>query len=545
MNMQQIPKLEPIARNYSLENELDCLLATQLLQVQSIRVYLDVLDVLRKKFNEKPALHTARNLASYMRNPNIKLDLHSHVYQLDSRQLAYLDEIVDYTKMLQASLNVNNTSPWGTVDLTIGNIEALVSRQNASNDEIIKFMHSRLAAESDIEIAEFGCNIEVRFSHPLTTIYLVRTWDNFNLPMSRHSASLIVCTTDLSLAPDNIFVKSDIRSISYLNHLGSFERIHVFSPIHQCIAIVGATIRQLNIKHVELVELIKGMGNLLGELESISLITHKAIEPEGNLVLTGVKNCLLCIKPLIKMIAELPDSRTIRTTKVRLEQISFTLASFFTNLSTRLNTKKYIIESLGMIIKNDGLYKLKQKPRLMEHAFHEENLNTILASSLACFYHNRKDIDVQTEVPIGSGFADIVVKYEKNISAIIEGKLVKKLNEAKSKVAEGLNQLYNRYGDHNSILDAFGVELYLVLFAYDQNLNSLSEATLEEVAKFSERHSINLQTHMEGRGYLHFSFIDKRLGSGLPPKKRSIFIFYCNMEVVKKDEPDYRVNKKS
>lgn len=543
--MQLSNKLETLARNYGLEDELDHLLATQLLTVQSIRLYLDVLETLRKKYNEKPALHTARSLANYIRRPNINLDLHHPTYRLSSKHLAYLDEISAYKKKLYSSLSSTDASPWRTVDLAVDNVEGLLSRHNASNEEITKFIHERLSSESDLEIVESGKNLELRFSHPETTIYIIRTWDHFNLPMSRHSASLILCINDLSNAPDNIFTNSNIRSISYLNHLNRFEQICIFNPIHYCIRMIEATGRQLKNNHAEPNHFINSMDSLLSELQSLSLTTHKAIEPEGNLVLTGVKNCIYRIKPMIDMISGLPDSKTIRIAKSRLEWTAFSLTAFFSNLSNRLNTKKYINASLDQILRNDGLYKYKQKQRLMQNAFPEENLNTILASNLACFYHSCKDIDIQTEVPMGAGFADIVVKYEKNVSAIIEGKLVKQIKETSSKVAEGLSQLYNRYGNHNSVLDTFGVELYLVIFAYDQNLNDLSEAALKEVSAFSERHSVELQTHREGRDHLHFSFIDKRANTGLLPKKRSIFIFYCNMEVVKKDEHDYRIHKKS
>lgn len=545
MNIQLSKKLEPLARNYGLEDELDHLLATELLTVQSIRLYLDVLETLREKYNEKPALHTARSLANYIRRPNINLDLHHPTYRLSSKHLAYLDEISAYTKKLYSSLSSIDASPWGAVDLAVGNVEVLLSRHNASNDEITKFIHDRFGTESDLEIFESGQNLELRFSHPTTTIYIIRSWDHFNLPMSRHSASLILCVNDVSNAPDNIFTNANIRSISYLNHLNGFEQIYLFNPIYHCIRMIEATVRKLKTNHAELNHFINSMDSLLSELQNLSLTTHKAIEPEGNLVLTGVKNCIYRIKPMIDMISGLPDSKTIQIAESRLEWTAFSLTAFFSNVSNRLNTKKYINASLDQILRNDGLYRYKQKQRVMQNAFPEENLNTILASNLACFYHNCKDIDIQTEVPMGAGFADIVVKYEKNVSAIIEGKLVKQIKETSSKVAEGLSQLYNRYGNHNSILDTFGVELYLVLFAYDQNLNDLSEAALKEVSAFSERHSVELQTHMKGRDHLHFSFIDKRANTGLVPKKRSIFIFYCNMEVVKKDEHDYRIHKKS
>jgi len=543
MNMQANTRYNYPQRNNGYENEIDFLLATELGTVQSIKVYLDVLEALLDKYHEKPAPHTLRNLSNYTLRSNIDLHPRHPCYYLSSNHQQYLTETAEYIKGLGRSLKHGSTNPWNTVDLIIDNIEVLISHNKTTNADIKKFVQEKFTMHPDQDYIESGLNLEIRLFYPEVIIYIVRSWEDFNLPASRHEVSLIACTSDLSSAPDEVFASGRLRTLSSLNHLDKFEKLGLRNPIQACIDMTENSIHRLKWKHSDLEQLIIHLENLLYELRQVIIQTHRAIEPKGHLILEGVKNCLSLVQPLLKIVEKLPASDVMKTTTNRLEQTAFSLSAFFNNLSTRLNTKKYIISALSNILINDGLYKHKQKPRTIEHAFSEENLNTILAGNLACFYHHHKAIDILTEVPMGAGFADVVVKYEKTVSAIIEGKLVKQLNQTQAKVLDGLNQLYNRYGNHNSILDTFGVELYLVLFAYDQDLNSLSKATLEAVETFSKDHNVDLQTHLEGRGYLHFSYLDSREGTGLPPKRRSLYIFYCNMEVVKKNEPDYRVHR--
>lgn len=544
MNVKPNTRYNYPQRNKAYESEIDLILATELMTVQSIKVYLDALETLLNKYHEEPATHTLRNLSRYVLRNNIDLRLNHPCYYLSGNHQQYLTETAEYIKLLAESLKPSNANRWDTIELITYNIETLISQRNATNDDIKKFIQEKFNIHPDKDYIELGPNLEIRLFFPETVIYIVRSWQNFSLPTSRHAVALIVCTTDLSSAPEEIFATGRLRTLSSLNHFNKFEKIWLQNPIQSCINMTENSIYRMKWKHSEFEQIILQLENLFNELRQISIQTHFAIEPKGHLVLTGVKSCLSLIHPLLKAVEALPDSEVRSTTTNRLEQTAFSLSAFFTNLSTRLNTKKYIASSLSNILINDGLYKHKQKPRALEHAFSEENLNTILAGNLACFYHNQKSIDVLTEVPMGAGFADVVVKYEKTVSAIIEGKLIKQLNQTEAKVLDGLNQLYNRYGDHNSILDTFGIELYLVVFAYDQVLNSLSKATLEAVKKFSHNHNIELQTHFENLGHLHFSYLDSRTGTGLPPKRRSIYIFYCNMEVVKKNEPEYRSQRK-
>lgn len=541
--MQASNRLDYPSRNQSLENEIDHLLAIELLSVQSIRVYLDVVVTLLDRYHEKPAAHTARNLADFIRRQNITLTFNRPPYYLESKHLNYLSDTYNYIQTLKDAFNTGSRNPWDIVDRITDNIQFQISNHNASNTDLIKFVRDRFAMHPDQQCVESGHNLEIRLSYPEIIIYVVRTWDDFSLPISRHAVSLIVCTSDLSSVPDEVFSRGKLRSLSSLNHSNRFESIYLRNPLYQCIEMVDGAVARLKSKHPDLEQAVESLALLLTELKKVNIQTHRAIEPQGHLILKGVKNCLNRVQPLQDMMAGLPDTDTIRFTENRLEQTAFALSAFSTNLSSRLNTKKYIIASLSQTLRNDGLYKHKQRPRTLGNAFSEPNLTTILAGNLACFYHDQKTITVQTEVQMGGGIADIVVTYEGNISAIIEGKLIQKPNQTHSKVLDGLNQLYNRYGDHNSILDTFGVELYLVLFAYDQKSKNLTKETFDAVAEFSKRHSIELQTHSEGQGYLHFSFIDNCEGTGLSEKKRSILILYCNMEVEKKDEPSYRVTK--
>lgn len=541
MIMQLTAQYNYPQRNQNLENEIDIILATELLTVQSIRVYLDALQNLLEKYHEKPAPHTLRNLSNYIFRSNINLS-HNYPYNyLSSKHQKHIIETAEYIKNLKISLKNGSANPWGALDQIIYNIEHLIRHHKATNAEIKSHILEKFTFHPDADCIDLGLNLEIRLFYPEAIIHVVRSWENFNLPTSRHMVSLIVCLDDVSSAPEEIFSTGRLRTLSSLNHVDQFEQIGLRNPIQGCIDMTELSIHSLKWKHSNFENLITNLEQLLNELKQISIQTHKYLEPKGHLILEATKHCLSLVQPLLNTASKLPDSDVIRMITYRLERTAFSLSALFSNLSIRLNTKKYIITALNNILSNDGLYKHKQKPRILEHAFSEENLNTILAGNLACFYHHQKSIDILTEVPMGAGFADIVVKFGKAISAIVEGKLVKKLSEAQGKVLEGLSQLYNRYGNHHSILDTFGVELYLIVFAYDQDHNKLSKATLEAVEEFSENHKIDLQTHMEGRDHLHFSFVDNRYGTGLPPKRRSIYIFYCNMEVVKKNEPDYRV----
>ncbi|WP_449431810.1 hypothetical protein [Pseudomonas putida] len=544
MNMKLTTRYTYPQRNKILEREIDRLLATESRTVQSLEIYLDALQDLLDKYHEEPAGHTLRNLSDYILKDNIDLSFPQPCYYLDSKHQKYLTETAEYTRSLKNSLQPKRANPWGMVDLIASDIELLIRRDNATNAEINQFVRTNFKMHPDYDYIESGSNCSIRLYYPEAIIYIVRSWEDFDLLSSRHSVSLIICIKDFTPVPDEVFSCGRLRTVSTLNQRGQFEEIWLRNPIDQCIRMVDSTLDRVRSKHSDYEHFIANLDYLLTELKSISLHTHLDIEPKGHLALEGIKTCFNLIQPLLNAASRLPNSEIIRTGILRLEQTALALSALSSNLSTRLNTKKYIINALDNMLRNDGLYRHKQKPRAHENAFSEENLNAILAGNLSCFYHHHKAINVLIETPMGAGRSDIVVKYEKSISALIEGKLIKQPNVAQPKVLEGLNQLYNRYGERISILDTFGVELYLILFAYDQESNHMSQATLNAIEEFKNSHTVDVQIHKQVRGHIHFSFVDDRVKNGFPAKKRSIHIFQCNMELIKKNEPDYRYQRK-
>ena len=163
--------------------------------------------------------------------------------------------------------------------------------------------------------------------------------------MGRHAVSLIICTDDLSSAPENIFTSTHVRTLSFLKSPVGFDYISLWNPVVQCIEMVIITIRQLKLRHSDLGTLIKGLENLLVEMEEVNLKTHKAIEPSGSLVMSGIKNCLHHVHPLIEATNKLPDSMCIRTAKNRLEWTVFILSAFFSKLSTNQKVHNCIARS--------------------------------------------------------------------------------------------------------------------------------------------------------------------------------------------------------
>lgn len=530
-------------RNEQTENEIDSALAFETISIQSLRVYLDAIAYLLDRYHDKPAIHTMRNLVDFIRRDKIKLSFHEKPRSLGYVHTHFLEQIDVYLKNLKTVCNVRYGNLWDDVDQLIDYLERQITQTNASNEDI-KNLLSQLQMHSDHHCRETGDNLAIFLNYPEIIIYVVRTWDDYEIPASRHLVSLIDCTTSLNEVPDHVFADGRLRAISSRNQSNRFECINLRSPIQQCISMVDTSIARLNWKHADLKGLISSFNSLYWELKNLNLYINKFVGPEGNFVLENVKRRIRQVHPVLDSFEGLPDTESIRFVRSKLEQIAFSLSSLHSSLSIKLNTKKYIIGSLNQIIKNDGLYKHKQKKRLLENAFSEANLTSILASNLSCFYHFHEAITVQTEVQMGAGVADVVVTYKGNISTIIEGKLVTDLNQTKAKVLDGLSQLYNRYGDHNSIIDTFGVELYLVVFAYDQRLAAMAKLAYQATEEFAAKHQVRLEPHSEGNDYHHFSFVDKREGSRLPEKRRSIFILYCNMEVEKKDEHTYAIVRK-
>lgn len=545
MNILTSEHLYHPARDLRLEKEIDRILALELLSIQSLEVYLDVLVGLIKEHETHKKIHTKRKLANFLNRSMIKLDFNSPARGMETRHLNYLNEINEYVHALRKLYTLGSGNPWDVVDAITDNIKYQISENNASNESLREFMRENFSMHPDHQCVDAGRNLEIRLAYPEIIVYVVRFWEDFELPVSSHLVSLIVCTGDLSKAPDEIFTGGRLRSIFTLDHHVRFEQIYLLNPLYKCTSMINSSISILKRDHPEFERLIESAVKLAIELKNTNMKTHDWIIPQGHLVLEGVKTCIARLHSAVDAAAGLPDSYAIKIVKNRFELVAFSLSAFFSSLSTRLNTKKYMIASLDKIIRNDGLYKLKQTPRTLEHAFKEENLTTILAGQLSCFYHDqKKSIAVQTEVPMGNGYADVVVTFEGNISAIIEGKLIQKPSQMHQKVIEGLSQLYNRYGDHNSILDTFGVELYLVLFAYDQNTNDLIKATRSAIAEFASGRKLDIQSHYENAEYFHFSFLDERKETGRSEKRRSIYILNCNMELEKKDEPSYRISHK-
>lgn len=345
-------------RNEQTENEIDSALAFETIPIQSLRVYLDAIAYLLDRYHDKPAIHTMRNLVDFIRRDKIKLSFHEKPRSLGYVHTHFLEQTDVYLKNLKTVCNVRYGNLWDDVDQLIDYLERQISQTNASNEDI-KNLLSQLQMHSDHHCRETGDNLAIFLNYPEIIIYVVRTWDDYEIPASRHWVSLIDCTTSLNAVPDHVFADGRLRVISSRNQSNRFECINLRSPIQQCISMLDTSIARLNWKHADLKGLISNLNLLYWELKNLNLYINKLVGPEGNFVLENVKRRIRQVHPVLDSLEGLPDTESIRFVRSKLEQIAFSLSSLHSSLSIKLNTKKYIIGSLNQIIKNDGLYKHK------------------------------------------------------------------------------------------------------------------------------------------------------------------------------------------
>lgn len=165
-------------------------------------------------------------------------------------------------------------------------------------------------------------------------------------------------------------------------------------------------------------------------------------------------------------------------------------------------------------------------------------MSGILASNLRCIYRNYNFINITTETWTALGRSDVKISFNQKTVAIIESKLLFTINyrykEAKvlknynGKTKEGLNQLFKRYSEYESLNDSNGIELYLALFTYDADMYNLTHKVLEAVEECAKENQFTYTLLDCGTNSLNFTYTSHR---GFKDKQSHITVYLCNLEL--------------
>ncbi|MEK2085430.1 hypothetical protein [Vibrio parahaemolyticus] len=194
--------------------------------------------------------------------------------------------------------------------------------------------------------------------------------------------------------------------------------------------------------------------------------------------------------------------------------------------------------SLNEIRRNNTLNLLSGQKKGYETAFKEENLSGILASNLRCIYRDFSFINISTETWTARGRTDVKILINKEAVAIIESKLLftinyhhkneKVLSNYTNKTKEGLNQLFNRYAEYESLNNSNEIELYLALFVYDANMQHLTTTVLDAVEGYAKEKQFTYTLLSCKTNTLIFTYTSDR---EFENKQSCITVHLCNLEL--------------
>lgn len=465
--------------------------------------------------------------------------IHQYYKQLDNPELSqeecqYLSELLSYIDKLVNQSNAPNRYRYRDVcDIIVKSME-----DDLKSEEILKNLLTELQSYKGFVVYKINCgddNIGFNIYNWEKRIFIIINPDTF-IADNNHQRTDIFVKNAEKLPESIIENKLCLESIIYIEE---GECIVNRSFIYKAVMKLEDLKRYLDSN--DTVNLYDKVTGLIDQLKCLELCTsvNRPIYNESFLT-TNIGE----VESIRRRLAKI--SGGIEEKLHKHKQHSLTLVKYINrDLSLWLAcAEQYkgiansIEFSLAEIRRNNVLNLLSGQERKYETAFNEENLSGILASNLRCIYRDYNFINIATEIWTGLGRSDVRISINQKTVAIIESKLLFTINyrhkEAKvlknynGKTKEGLNQLFKRYSEYESLNDSNAIELYLALFTYDADMYNLTHKVLEAVEEYAKENQFTYTLLDCGTNSLNFTYTSHR---GLKDKQSHITVYLCNLEL--------------
>ncbi|UFT95366.1 hypothetical protein [Pectobacterium carotovorum] len=526
-----------VKRDYDIENKIDFKYTMYSLHSDSIKLFFDVLYQLIHEYNETLSRREYSRLCNFIKFrpfPNSFNSTARYDNSLSNQETDYLVNISNYYTNLKLNVIGDYRNRTESIKI-VCDLCAKLLISKASISEILEkakrslapfIMHSFSTDEHD----DYGV---IFFHQDRLSIYIIGNWKTFHPPKDANRKILIL-NLDFEQFSSDLQKLTYVEKIFYTSKNGrinNFSVLDIHGTIQRLLDNISKEVSSSSTSNFDVTPVITIINSIQGELLKMQTTFNGEYRINSASFIKSLEKIKDLFKEAIVFFRRIPILKSCQPiANISLSHINNVIK--ISHMTSSLHAQ--VTYSLSEIKKNNALYIVSSGKKNEEKIYGEENLSAIIASNLRCLNLNNT-LTITCEALVGNGRSDIHISKESNTIGIIESKLIRKEQDIKKEILGGIEQLFNRYSENDSMIIEEGIQLHLVIFTLDKDITVFDKKIDEAIEIYGSKFKLERDDLSKHENHITFTYERPISSSFLKLKRRTITIHICNLEL------DYKI----